>query len=415
MGMNHSEKYLLMFKCSAWMVFLFLVPGCEREAGNGKPLEDKVSAGLRREVEVIEVRRMGFESSVSAVGSLAPIEESLLGVKVSGRVRDVAMDIGSVVEAGDLLARIEPEDYEAQLRQAEAMLSQSKAVLGIPNEDTGEGVDLEETSLVRQALAAMEESRRDRDRVVSLSEGGVVSQSELEAAESDYRIAASRHQEMLDEARRRLAQLDQRRAEVDLARQNLDATEIHAPFSGIVEKRLAYKGEFLKAGDPVAVLVRNDVLRLKLEVAERDAPRIRLGQQVRLSVTGDDIIYQGELRRISPRLDELSRMLLVEAEVVNPGNLRGGQFVTARIILADEEMALAVPEDCIVTFAGIEKAVTVDHGKAQEKELKSGRRSHGMVEILRGLNAGEWVVRNPGSLHTGELVEVSSDSMKVPD
>ncbi|MCD8534346.1 MAG: hypothetical protein LR011_05975 [Verrucomicrobia bacterium] len=89
--------------------------------------------------------------------------------------------------------------------------------------------------------------------------------------------------------------------------------------------------------------------------------------------------------------------------------------MTARIILSDEEMALAVPEDCIVTFAGIEKAVTVDHGKAQEKELKSGRRANGMVEILSGLNAGEWVVRNPGSLHTGELVEVSSDSMKVPD
>ena len=99
-------------------------------------------------------------------------------------------------------------------------------------------------------------------------------------------------------------------------------------------------------------------------------------------------------------------MLLVEADVRNDGKLRPGSFARAEIVTNDAKMAVAVPSKAIVTFAGIEKVIVVQNGKALEKPITTGRRNGDLTEIVAGVNVGEQVIVDPGNLQSGMTVQV---------
>ena len=92
--------------------------------------------------------------------------------------------------------------------------------------------------------------------------------------------------------------------------------------------------------------------------------------------------------RLSPVIAEQNRMLIVEADVRNNGKLRPGSFAHAEIVTNDAKMAVTVPNNAIVTFAGIEKVIVVQNGKALGKADNTGRRSGEWTEIVAGINGG---------------------------
>ena len=327
-----------------------------------------------------------------------------MSVKIGGRLKTLSVDIGSVVKRGDVIAQVEPRDYELRLQQASAALSQARATVGLPLEGTDDQFDPEKTSSVKEAKAILNEAARNRDRVLKLSQQGVLSTSDLDTVEAAYTVALNRYEAAGEEARTRQAVLAQRRAEFDLSKQQLNDTSLRSPFDGAIQSRLANVGEFLPAGSPVVKLVKTDPLRLRLEVSERDAASVQLNQRVRLTAEGDTNIYTGTLTRVSPAIDEQTRMLVVEADVRNDGSLRPGLFSRAKIVTRENEEGIAVPEQALIVFAGIEKVVVVQEGKALEKMISTGRRGPGWLEIVTGLKAGERVVIAPGNLRTGEPV-----------
>ena len=163
-------------------------------------------------------------------------------------------------------------------------------------------------------------------------------------------------------------------------------------------------GEYLAAGAPVVDVVRIDPLRLRVEVPERESHNIRTGQSVRVTVEGDANSYLGYIKRLSPTISEQNRVLAVEADVRNNGRLRPGAFVKAEIVTNQTNTAVTVPPNAIVTFAGIEKVIVVENGLAAEKTVMTGRRGTDWVEIKSGVNVGQAVVVDPGSLQSGQLV-----------
>ena len=360
-----------------------------------------------RPVTVTTAQLRPMERITTATGSLAAQEQATLSVKVPGRLQTLVVDLGSEVKKGDLIARVDPGDYELRVRQAAAALSQARALLGLPLDNTNDVVELEKTSLVRQAKAVLNEATRNRDRIQNLAKTGISPASELDTAESAYVVAVNRYEAALEESRTRQATLEQRRAELDLAQKQLSDTSLRAPFDGAVQSRLAGLGEYQQSGTPVVTLVRTDPLRLRLEVAERDAAGVRLGQPLRLRVEGHTNLIAGKIARLSPAISEQSRMLIVEADIPNDGALRAGQFVRAEIVTNERDTGLAVPAAAIVAFAGLEKVVTIADGKALEKTVTTGRRGGDWVEIITGLKPGETVVLNPGNLRTGQPVVVN--------
>jgi len=372
----------------------------------GAVRQTRAADNTTRQVKTARVEETPFGETVTANGTLAAFDQSTAGVKVAGRLASISVDLGSVVRKGQMIAQLEVNDYKLRVQQAEAALSQARARLGLSPEGSDDKVTVEQTGTVRQAKAHLDEARLNRERAVRLVEQGIVAKADYDAADATYKVALSQYQDALEEIRNREALLVQRRSEVALARQQLADTAVYAPIDGIVQLKRASVGEYLAAGAPVVDIVRMNPLRLQAQVPERDAANVKFGQNVRVSVEGDGKVYVGQIRRLSPVITEQSRMLMVEADVQNDGSLRPGSFAKAEIVTNDAKMAVTVPNNAIVTFAGIEKVIVVQNGKAVEKPITTGRRSAEWTEILGGVNVGDQVIVDPGNLQSGMAVQV---------
>jgi RND family efflux transporter MFP subunit len=379
------------------------------------------------EVRVFTAEIRPLERRITAVGTLAAQEHSTLSSKVAGRIQSFEVDLGTEVRHGQVLARIEPRDYELRVLQAQAALAQARAELGLPDEagerGTGSGdgvspsgepsrvetISVDSLSTVRHARALLEEATTNRERMQSLVRSGIASNADRDTVEARYKVALTSYETALEEGRVKVATLEQRRAELEIARKNLSDIVITAPFDGAVQAREAAVGQYVAAGTPVITVVKSDPLRLRLEVPERDAVLLREGQTVRLRVDGDEQVYEGRLSRISPALDERTRTLRVEADVPRRGALRAGIFARADVVVDADDPAVCVPPSAITSFAGIEKVIQVEEGKAKESVVRTGRRSDECIEILEGLEPGATTVLDPGGLKTGQPLRAISD------
>ena len=152
---------------------------------------------------------------------------------------------------------------------------------------------------------------------------------------------------------------------------------------------------------------------MRAEIPERDAPMVRVGQVAHVQVDGDKTTHVGRVVRLAPALSEQNRALMIEAEIDNPGNLRPGSFARIEIVTDSDDEVLAVPATAIVSFAGIDKVITIEHGKAVEHEVVLGRRDEQWVEISSGIEAGKAVVVDPGNLQQGNPVIIAGEAQKA--
>lgn len=360
-----------------------------------------------RVVRLVPVEQGRLPRIVTVTGTLAADEEVAVSFKVAGRISEMAVDLGSRVSKDQVIARLDPTDFQLRVEQAEAALQQSRARLGLSPEGSDGRVDPEKTSPVLEARAVLDEARQNRDRMAELLKKEYISKTEFDTAVSRLLVAEGRYQASVEEVRDLQALLAQRKSELSLARQQLAYTTLYAPIDGAVRERKALVGEFLSAGSPVTSLVRIDPLRLKVAVPERDAAAIRVGQTVRVSIEGDTLEHSGRVVRLSPVLEMQNRTLTVEAEVENrQGRIRAGSFASAEILIDPQQPALLAPASAIVNFAGIEKVIGEKKGLAVERRVRTGRRAGDRVEILEGVSPGDLIVSEPGNLSGGEPISV---------
>src|SRR5215468_2863994 len=389
----------------SWLALLAVVAaaaGCTGQptaSASAAAAPEKPAAAAPRAVKVFQAVEQRVPRTVASTGALAADDTVVLGVKVPGRLVEQAVDLGTRVRRGQVVARIDATDYKLRVEQAEAALQQARARLGLSLTGTDEQVNPEKTSIVRQARAVLDEAKLSRERSRKLLEQSLIARAQDDAAEANLGVAEGRYHDAIEEVRNRQATLTQRRSELELARQQLVDTVLVSPFDGAVSARQAAVGEYLAAGAPVATLVRMHPLRLRLPVPEREAVGVRVGQAVRLTVEGDATVYQGKVVRLSPIVQEQNRTLLVEAEVPNPNAvLKPGAFARAEIVTEGSQPVIRIPAASLVTFAGIEKVLAVRQGKIVEIRVQTGRRANDSVEIVAGLKAGETLVLEPGNL-----------------
>jgi multidrug efflux pump subunit AcrA (membrane-fusion protein) len=381
-------------------------PGPAGATTDAAPAGGGRAPGEPRTVRVAAVVQRPIGETVSVNGTLAVYDRATMATKVAGRVEALAVDLGSPVRKGQLLARIEPNEYQLRAQQADAALAQARARLGLSADGSADKVDPGETGTVRQARALLDEARMAHQRSATLFKEGLIGKADFDAAESRLKVAESQYQDALEEIQSRRATASQRRAEAGLARQQLSNTNVYASFAGVVEQRRTSLGEFLPAGAPVVDIVRIDPLRFRAEVPEREAGSIRAGQPVRISVDGSRE-HTGRIARMSPTINERNRVLLVEADIPNDGSLRAGAFARAVIETGQSALSATVPSSAIVTFAGLQKVLTIQAGKAVEKSVSTGRRTAEWTEILSGVNVGDQVVLAPGNLQSGQPVVIA--------
>lgn len=379
--------------------------GDSSKSGMGKAQAIEATPAVRQ-VRVVPVVERDLARSLVVTGSLAADQRVTLSTQVEGRLQTVNVDLGTSLAEGAVVAQLETADYRLRVEQASSLLAQARARLGLDSDGSDTDVKVDQTSLVKEAQATLEESTANLERARSLVEKRLIARAEFDTANATYLRAQTGVENAREEIRNRLALLRQRRSEVELAKKQLADTTIRAPLSGVVEARQANVGEYLPVGSPIATVVRIDPLRLRAEVPEREAASVRVDQQVRIVIDGQSGTFEGRVARLAPTLSEQSRTLMVEAEIKNPGTLRPGSFARAEIVLEGAAPALVVPPASIVTFAGIDKVLAVDAGKVVEKRVVTGRRGSDYVEIISGLVSGENVIAEPGNLQQGAAVSV---------
>ena len=370
---------------------LFFLTACSGPYSERKTAAKAEAAPMS--VDTVLAASASLPTVVNANGELFAEELANISTKVPGRVVKLTVDLGSLVKTGDVLAELERDDYQYRLRQAEAQVEQIRVRLAIANQKD-DLVDPERTAMVKEARAALEESRIVYDTTERLTQEGVVSRIEFERARARKQGLEARLQSALSDVLQMGSQLSERRAQLDLARQQLTDTVIRAPFDGAITKRVASIGEYLATNAPVVTLVRQHPLRVRLEVPERFAGQIHRGQAIDVRIEGSSLKRTGRVMRLSPSIEAQNRSLTVEGEIPNQdGLLRPGSFVEGSITVDAQALGITVPGAALVAFAGVERVFLVKSGALDDRIVKSGRRLTGeRVEILEGLKDGDLVV-----------------------
>ena len=178
--------------------------GCERNVPATAAQPPKAAAAPRP-VRLATASQEAVARTVEATGTLAADEQVALGTKVPGRLSEIGVDLGSRVEKGQVIGRIDPSDYQHRLDQAVAALQQARARLGLSPAGNDEQVDPEKTAVVRQARAGLDEAKLNLERTTRLWDQQFIARAQLDTAQFALQAAEGRYQDSLEEVRNRQA------------------------------------------------------------------------------------------------------------------------------------------------------------------------------------------------------------------
>ncbi|MFO1065029.1 MAG: efflux RND transporter periplasmic adaptor subunit [Pirellulales bacterium] len=353
-------------------------------------------------ITVAPVSVQKIERAVEAVGNLHGFEELTIKTKVSGRVAKIHHDFADHVTPGELLLEIDPTDAQLAVEQARRSLNSELAKWGfadVPRPDT----DLTALPTVVSAKLRSEWTKSQYQRLLTLQNRGSATAEELEQAKTNAAVGESDFANQLLMARAGAATAMLKKADLDIAEQQLRETKIFVPrvedskapsLRYTITDRYATEGAYLPIGTDIFRLVIDETLKLRLSIPEKYAPVIQVGQKTIVSTLTSDVTVEGRVARVGPAVDPQTRTFQIEVEVPNgDGRLKSGGFAKARVIIRDADDAVTVPTAALVTFAGIHKVFTTKEDKAVEVRVKLGEQTQDWVEIIdTSLTAGTPVV-----------------------
>ncbi|HYP52721.1 MAG TPA: efflux RND transporter periplasmic adaptor subunit [Pyrinomonadaceae bacterium] len=353
-----------------------------------------------------------------ATGSLAADEQTDVSPQVGGRVAEVYVDLGTYVQRGQPIARLDAEDAQLRLQQLEAQAAQAQSAVRQAEERIGmrAGSRFEATRVaeVGAARAALELAEKQLKRFERLIESGDVSRSAYDQQRAQRDQLREQYQAALAQANQSYAAVGTAReaaraaqAQVAQARKGVRDVNILAPISGFVSDRPADPGEFVSTSSKVATIVRTNPLRMRIDIPEQQIGTVAAGQNVSVSVSSyPDRSFAGRVVRVSPSISAASRTLTVEAEVENSGGLlKPGQFATVRIQRPESQPAVLVPARAVRSDGTTARVYVVKDGRAQERLVQLGQTEGELVEVKSGVAADELVATsNLENLSDGALV-----------
>jgi membrane fusion protein (multidrug efflux system) len=340
------------------LLTLLLLGGCgSRESASVETsLKTKTALVEEKNVEVFEMVPISVSYTVTAVGSLKTPENVIISPKKAGIIDEMLVKEGDRVKKGQILVQLDDVDARLQLERAEAG--------------------------VKQASAAVETNRSILPRYRKLYESQVIPQQTLDELILKVKV---------DEAR-----LDLAKAELNLAKQNLLDHRIASPIEGVVNLKIASLGEHVNVApkDEILSIVQMDPLDLEFYVPENWAGKIRLGTMVQFAVKAfSEEKFTATLQFISPTADPATRNVKVKAVVPNLHHrLKPGFFAEVTVQTGINPKALAVPESALFSQGGKFFAFVIQNGVAYRKEVETGHRFEGKVEIMKGIQKGDQVV-----------------------
>lgn len=332
-------------------------------------------------VGVTTATRQSLQESVQVVGSLIGAATVEVVPQAAGRLLSVAVRLGDPVTRGQRIAQVDDRELREQLRQAEASFDVAKAT-------------------IRQREADLSFAKTNLDRSRSLFERNLLPQQTLDDGEARYQSA----QAQLDLAQAQLAQASSRLEELRI---NLANTSITSPVDGYVGRRYLDPGAFVSTNQPVVQVVDISLVRLVVNLVERDLRRVGVGARGVVDVDAyPGERFEGRIARIAPVLDPATRTAEMEIEIPNPSKrLKPGMYARVSLSTASKTDALVVPKAALVDVAGRRGVYTIADGKAVFRPVQTGIEDNDRMEITDGIADGEDVVSvGASSIRDGDPV-----------
>ncbi|MFP4694898.1 efflux RND transporter periplasmic adaptor subunit [Thiohalospira sp.] len=319
-----------------------------------EPTDDQARESEKMTVGVAERRAEPVEELLVLQGEVEPDSRMVVRAETAGQLAEWAVSRGARVDEGELLARLKMDDRQAKLRQAEARVAGAES-------------DFEATRTM---------------------------------AEDDFTA------ELQVDVKR--AELEAARAELEAVRQDIENTELRAPMAGIVNRRIAERGDFLAVGGQLAEIVVNDPLLAVVRVPQHRIREVEPGQEARIRFL-DGSTATGEVTFVAPVADPATRTFRLEATFPNPeGDLPSG--ISAEVIIPVAETEAHRVSPALLNLD--------DDGRLGLKAVADGEVVFHEVEVIRADRDGVWVTGAPpeidlitvggGFVRPGEAVATES-------
>ncbi len=318
-----------------------------------------------------EVKQADWQPTLSAVGSVSPVQGATISAELAGRVSEINFDSGAQVQKGEPLLKLDVAAEEAQLRSAQA-----------------------EAALMKSEL----------DRSTNLSKGNVISKSEYDTSKSKY---------------------DAAKAAVDNMQAVIDKKEIRAPFAGTAGIRYVNPGQMVAVGDKLVTLQTLDQVFVDFSLPQSDLAKVKVGFEATLTtdaIPGRE--FKGKVNAINPSVDEATRSVQVQAQLENKDHaLRPGMFAKVEVLLPEKNSTLYVPATAI-SYAPFGDSVYVIEKKKDEETKKEalilrqqfvrlGETRGDFVAVTEGLKKGQQIV-GTGAFKLRNGMDVAIDNKLAP-
>ncbi|CAI3806693.1 efflux RND transporter periplasmic adaptor subunit [Rheinheimera sp. MM224] len=356
-------------------------PGGPRPAGAGAAANPWA---MPVPVRVIEAGSTDLKVQIKAIGTVTPLNTVLVQSRVAGPLQQVFFEEGQKVEAGQLLAQIDPADYKVELAQAQGQKEQN--------------------------IALLKSAEQDLERFAKLKEQNTIAAQQMNA-----------QQALVSQLK---GAIKSNQAAIDAAALQLSYTQIKAPISGRLGLRAVDPGNLIQANsaEGLVTITQSSPIAVVFTIPETQLQQVRTAFRAgaALSVEAWDRAEQmpltsGTLTTLDNQIDIATGTLKLKAEFANQNEeLFPNQFVNVRLNVAVQSGAVTIPQDAVQYGAqGTYVYMVDDNNKAQIRQLKLGAVDNGLVAVEEGLKAGDKVVlEGLDRLRPDREVEVIQDVPK---
>ncbi len=332
--MRKTWIYLIVAAAVLVAVKKLFIPSPDMATGPGAPGGKTPPVG----VNVTVVQPVSLEETINTTGTLSANEEVELRAELAGRITRLNFNEGSAVQKGQLLAKVNDAELQAQLnkvnlaiRLAEQKVERHKKLLQI------QGISQEEFDVL---------------------------QNELEGLKADREVIRSQ----------------------------IEKSEIIAPFSGMIGLRSVSEGAYVSNQQLIAMLRQVQPVKIDFSVSENYIGRINPGDLIRFTIANSSDVHTGKIYAIEPAVDASTRSIRVRAlSSGDAHHLLPGAFAKVKITLHTDQ-ALLIPTQAIVPVLKGKQLFLVRDGKADTVSIVTGIRNDTAVQVLSGLRAGDTVI-----------------------
>lgn len=337
-------------------------------------------------ISVLVAEKKPIAENLIVTGSFAAGELVLVTPEIEGlSVTEILAEEGDVVEKGQVLARLSESQVEIQIAQTQASLARNDAALA------------QAKNQIEQAQINVDRSVTELNRTKKLRTSGVATVEQFDLKQAAFDLSNSQ----LNGAKLALEVTKADRMGIDATMADLDLrksrTEIKAPVAGYISRRTVQLGGIASASrEAMFNIVANGTVKLLAEVPESDLPRVKLGQKATIVVNGIDKPIEGEVKLISPEVNESTRIGMAHIRVADGARIPLGSFGRATIALAAGD-GVALPLTAVTFGEDGPTVQIVKEGKVHVVKVITGLVGTGTIEITDGVAAGDIFVARAGS------------------